>query len=285
MFTFESKWKVHRGLATFQLYLVLILFLVIALIPLYWIFISAITPTNMLYSIPPNYFPKPTFKNFINLTRQIPFYAYLRNSLVFAVASGLLSVMVSFPAAYGFARIQIPGSSLLLFGLVLSMALPEMVTVIPLFQTLRSLKMINTLQGLTLVMASVLVPFTVWVLVSFIKQIPVEIEEAAIVDGATLPQVLWYVVIPVMKPALTTMIVINFINAWNNLIYPLVFSSTVRAKTLSVSITEVFQARTPYGRPWEMISALGVMMVVPVIILVLISQRNIISGLTRGTIK
>ena len=88
-----------------------------------------------------------------------------------------------------------------------------------------------------------------------------------------------------MKPALTTMIVINFINAWNNLIYPLVFSSTVRAKTLSVSITEVFQARTPYGRPWEMISALGVMMVVPVIILVLISQRNIISGLTRGTIK
>jgi len=130
-----------------------------------------------------------------------------------------------------------------------------------------------------------LVPFTVWVLVSFIKQVPIEIEEAAIIDGANLFQLLWKVVIPIMKPALTTMITINFINAWNNLVYPLAFSSTIKAKPLSVSITEVFQARTPFGRPWELISALGVTMVVPMILLVFVSQRAIISGLTRGAIK
>lgn len=282
---FGPKWKVHRGLATFGLYLGLILFLAVALIPFYWMFISAITPANMIFSIPPNYFPKPTFENFINLVQQLPFFDYLRNSLIFGVGSSLLTVLISFLAAYGFTRVPVPGSNLLLLGLVLSMALPEIATVVPLFQILRSLKMVNTVQGLTLVMSSVLVPFTVWVLVSFIKQVPVEIEEAAIIDGATLPQLLWYVVVPVVKPALATMIVINFINAWNNLIYPLAFSSTVKAKMLSVTITEVFQARTPYGRPWELISALGITMVVPVIILVLVSQRAIVSGLTRGSIK
>lgn len=276
----------RRGLVPVGIYLSLILFLAIALIPFYWLFTTAVTPTELLYSVPPNYFPKqPTLKNFITLTQEIPFGNYLRNSLIFAVSSSLLSVLVSFLAAYGFARIPVPGSNLLLFGLLLSMALPLMVTVIPLFQILRNLYLINTVQGLTLVMSSVLVPFTIWVLISFIKQIPVEIEEAAIIDGATLPQVMWYVVIPVIIPAVATMMILNFVTTWNELIYPLVFTSTARAKTLSVSITEVYQARYPYGRPWELISALGVTMVIPVIILVLLFQRAIISGLTRGAIK
>lgn len=276
----------RRGLVPVGIYLSLILFLAIALIPFYWLFATAVTPTKLLYSVPPNYFPKqPTLKNFITLTQEIPFCDYLRNSLIFAVSSSLLSVLVSFLAAYGFARIPVPGSNLLLLGLLLSMALPPMATVIPLFRILKNLYLINTVQGLTLVMSSVLVPFTVWVLISFIKQIPVEIEEAAIIDGATLPQVLWYVVIPVIIPAVATMIILNFVTTWNELIYPLVFASTARAKTLSVSITEVYQARYPYGRPWELISALGVTMVIPVIILVLLFQRAIISGLTRGAIK
>ncbi|MFQ6066380.1 MAG: carbohydrate ABC transporter permease [bacterium] len=276
----------RRGLVPVGIYLSLILFLAIALIPFYWLFTTAVTPTELLYSVPPNYFPKqPTLKNFITLTQELPFGNYLRNSLIFAVSSSLLSVLVSFLAAYGFARIPVPGSNLLLFGLLLSMALPLMVTVIPLFQILRNLYLINTVQGLTLVMSSVLVPFTIWVLISFIKQIPVEIEEAAIIDGATLPQVMWYVVIPVIIPAVATMMILNFVTTWNELIYPLVFTSTARAKTLSVSITEVYQARYPYGRPWELISALGVTMVIPVIILVLLFQRAIISGLTRGAIK
>ncbi len=276
----------RQGLVPVGIYLSLILFLAIALIPFYWLFATAVTPTKLLYSVPPNYFPKqPTLKNFITLTQEIPFCDYLRNSLIFAVSSSLLSVLVSFLAAYGFARIPVPGSNLLLLGLLLSMALPPMATVIPLFRILKNLYLINTVQGLTLVMSSVLVPFTVWVLISFIKQIPVEIEEAAIIDGATLPQVLWYVVIPVIIPAVATMIILNFVTTWNELIYPLVFASTARAKTLSVSITEVYQARYPYGRPWELISALGVTMVVPVIILVLLFQRAIISGLTRGAIK
>lgn len=267
------------------LYSLVGLFVFTSLVPFYWIAASSLTERTKLFAIPPNYFPKPTFQNFIDLITQLPFTSYLRNSLLFAAGSTVLTVIVGFLAAYGFARYPVPGSGLLLLSLVLSMALPEITTVVPLFRILRNLNMINTIRGLVIVMSSVLLPFTVWTLVAFVKRVPYEMEEAAIIDGANLVQRLWYVVVPVMKPAMATMLAINFINAWNNLIYPLVFSSTSKAKTLSVAITEVFQARTPYGRPWELISALGVTMVIPAVIIVLVSQKAIVSGLTRGAIK
>jgi len=281
----HGRYVFNRVLATLALYWSFALFLLVILIPVYWLFMSATTPVHQLFRTPPRYFFVPTFENFSLLVDQIPFNHYLRNSILFAMSTSLFSVALGFLAAYGFARIKVPGRDILLLGLVLSMALPEIVTVVPLFQFLRELSMINTVQGLTLVMSSVLIPFTVWVLVSFIRQIPTEMEEAAIVDGVSLPQLLWLIVIPVMKPALVTMLAINFINAWNNLVYPLAFSSTVDAKTLSVSVTEVFQARAPYGRPWHLISALATTMVIPVIALVFVSQKAIVSGLTRGSIK
>ncbi|RAK08159.1 carbohydrate ABC transporter membrane protein 2 (CUT1 family) [Halanaerobium saccharolyticum] len=266
------------------LYFGIAVFVFIILVPIYWLFLTALTPRTQLFSVPPNYFPDFTLQNFRNLIDQVPFLAYLTNSILFAFGAIILSVILSFLAAYGFARIEVPGSNFLLFALVLTMAIPEIVTVVPLFQVLRNLNMIDTIRGLVMVMGSVLVPFSVWVLVTFVKRVPVEMEEAAIVDGANLPQVLFYIVIPAMKPSLVTVTIINFINAWNNLLYPLVFSSSVRAKTLTVSITEIFQARTPYGRPWELISTLGVTMVVPMIILVFVAQRGIVSGLTSGSL-
>lgn len=267
------------------LYMGLMIFVFVALLPFYWLFLASLTPQHQLFSIPPNYFPDVTLANFAALTHQIPFVTYLINSLLFSGGSVLVSVILSFLAAYGFARINVPGSNALMLILVLSMALPPIVTVVPLFEVLRSLKLIDSVSGLTLVMGSVLIPFSVWVLVSFVKRVPVEMEEAALMDGARLPQVLWYVVIPAMVPALVTIIIINFINSWNNLLFPLVFSHSIASKTLTVSITEVFQARTPFGRPWGIISALGVTMVIPMIVLVLTAQKWIVSGLTRGSIK
>lgn len=267
------------------LYLGVVIFIVVCLVPFYWIAASSLTHPTKLFKLPLDYFPTPTLENFRSLAAQLPFYAYVRNSLMFAIGSTFLTIVVSFLAAYGFARYPVPGSGALLLALVLSMALPEITTVVPLFQILRTMSLINRVEGLILVMSSVLMPFTVWTLMSFIQRVPLEMEEAATVDGANLAQRLIYVVLPVMRPAIATMLVINFLNAWNNLLYPLVFSSTTVSKTLCVAITEVFQARTPYGRPWELISALGMTMVVPVVILVLLSQRAIVAGLTRGAIK
>jgi ABC-type glycerol-3-phosphate transport system permease component len=267
------------------LYLIVLLFLFVVLAPFYWIAKSAFSNTAQVFTVPPTYLPNITFENFATLADQIPLYEYARNSFVVSAGTATLSVAFAFVAAYAFARIEVPGRNLLLWLFVLTMALPEIATVIPLYRLMAEARLLDTLIGLVLVMSSVLAPFTVWVLVAFIQQVPYEIEEAAIIDGANLPNRLIRVVIPLTRPAIVTMLVINFINGWNNLLYPLAFSVTDGSKTLSVAITEIYQVAGPWGPPWELISALGVTLVLPTIVLVLVSQRAIVRGLTRGAIK
>jgi ABC-type glycerol-3-phosphate transport system permease component len=119
-----------------------------------------------------------------------------------------------------------------------------------------------------------------------LRQIPYEIEEAAIIDGARMPQLFWFVVLPIMRPALATMLIINFIIAWNELVYPLVFATSGMNKTLSVGLVELaVQPTAGGGRPWDLLSALSMVMIVPILLLVLLFQRMIVSGLTRGAVK
>jgi ABC-type glycerol-3-phosphate transport system permease component len=246
---------------------------------------SALSRQEDVFEIPPLYLSPPTLENFARLADQVPLPNYIVNSFFFATLTTLVTLATCFLAAYAIARIDVPGRDALLWALVITTALPEIVTIIPLYQVLRDLRLLDSIIGLTLIMSSVLAPFTVWVLVAFIRQVPYEIEEAAIIDGARLPEIIWRIVLPMTAPALATMTVINFVNAWNNLLYPLAFSSSVKSKTLSVAITEIFAARSPYGRPWELISSLGITMMIPVIILAIVSQRAIVRGLTAGAFK
>jgi ABC-type glycerol-3-phosphate transport system permease component len=206
-----------------SLYVSFVLFTLIILLPIYWMVRSSVSNQTALRQLPLNYLPTPTLQNFRTLVDQVPFYDYTRNSILFAVETTLLTLLVSFLAAYAFARIQIRGSGILLWILLLSMALPDVGTIVPLYRILSKLHLLDTIPGLTLVLGSTLTPFTVWVLVSFIKQVPYEIEEAAKIDGASLPVIMWRIVLPVTMPGLVTMGLINFINAWNNLLYPLSF--------------------------------------------------------------
>jgi len=266
-------------------YVSFLVFTVIVLLPVYWMVRSSVAPAADLIKVPLVYFPTPTLRNFETLVKQVPFFQYVFNSVTFALATTLATLVVSYLAAYAFARIQFPGSGIILWTLVLSMALPEVGTIVPLYRILSSLHLLDSIAGLTLVLSSTLAPFTVWVLVSFIKQVPYEIEEAAIIDGASLPQILGRILVPVTMPGLVTMGLINFINAWNNLLYPLAFTTSASSKTLSVSITEVFAGFSPWGKPWELIMAVGVTMTIPVVILVLLSQKAIVRGLTGGALK
>lgn len=270
---------------TVALYASFALFTFIVLVPIYWMARSSWSNASDLIKLPLIYFPTPTLKNFQTLITQVPFFLYTRNSLLFGVSTTLATLLVSFLAAYAFARIQFPGSGFLLWALVLSMALPEVGAIVPLYRLLKDLQLLDKIAGLILVLSSTLTPFTVWVLVSFIKQVPYEIEEAAIIDGASLPQVFWHILIPVTLPGLVTMGLINFINAWNNLLYPLAFTTSPGSKTLSVAITEIFAGYSPYGKPWELIMTVGMAMTIPMVILVLFSQKAIVRGLTSGAIK
>ena len=211
-------------------------FAIIVLTPVYWMTRSAIANAADLYKTPLIYFPSPSMVNFKMLLQQVPLFQYVRNSLIFALATTTATLVVSFMAAYAFARIKFPGSGVLMWVLVLSTALPDIGTIVPLYQILKNLHLLDTIAGITLILCSALAPFTVWALISFIKQIPY-------------------------------------------------FTTSNTSKTLSVAITEIYNAYSPYGKPWELIMTVGVAMTIPIVILVLFSQRAIIRGLVSGAIK
>jgi ABC-type glycerol-3-phosphate transport system permease component len=266
-------------------YLALSLFTIIVLVPFYWMARASVSNQEQILMSPPLYFPTPTLENFGIVAEQVPLVLFTTNSIIYATFSALIAVATSFLAAYAFSRIKVWGSEFLQWLLIITVAIPQVALIIPLYQILKTLHLLNTLAGLILVLSSLLTPFTIWVLMSFIKQVPQEIEEAATIDGATLLQILWRIVLPVTTPGLVTMLVINFINGWNDLLHPLSFSSTEAAKTLSVAITYIYSYRASWGLPWNLVSTVGMIMVIPIMILVMVAQRAIVSGLTRGAIK
>lgn len=281
------RWRYRSGalLGALLYYLALSLFTIIVLVPFYWMARASVSNQEQILMSPPLYFPTPTLENFGIVAEQVPLVLFTTNSIIYATFSALIAVVTSFLAAYAFSRIKVWGSEFLQWLLIITVAIPQVALIIPLYQILKTLHLLNTLAGLILVLSSLLTPFTIWVLMSFIKQVPQEIEEAATIDGATLLQILWRIVLPVTTPGLVTMLVINFINGWNDLLHPLSFSSTEAAKTLSVAITYIYSYRASWGLPWNLVSTVGMIMVIPIIILVIFAQRAIVSGLTRGAIK
>jgi ABC-type glycerol-3-phosphate transport system permease component len=268
------------------IYVSFAVFVLVIGLPFYFIFVSSITPKNELFQIPPSYFPSaPTLENYANMANSIPLAMYFRNSLIFAVSSSTVSVIASGLAAYALARIHFRGSNVIYMALILSVALPQIAVLVPMFQTFQTFRLVNTHHGLIIMMSSLMLPFTIMVLVSFINQIPGEIEEAAYIDGANTLQIILRVVLPLLRPALFTMFVINFIIGWNEFLYPFVFAQRIDTKPLSVGLVELTADASTYTRPWDMMSALSVLMIVPVLVLVLFGQRMIIAGLSRGAVK
>jgi ABC-type glycerol-3-phosphate transport system permease component len=256
-------------------------------LPVYWILLSAFLPKDQLLSDPPTYFTtRPTVETVQRTSEQVPIWTYALNSAIFAVGSALLAVALSFFAAYAFARLRFRGGNAVMLVLLLTMALPQIATTIPLFKLYSSLGLVNTRHGLILLQASLMIPMTVWLLVSFVKQVPRELEEAAHVDGTTFAQMLYLVMWPLLKPAMVTLFLVNLITAWNELFYPLVFSNSVDTRTLTIGLIQLTQVNSGAAtRPWDLMSTLSVFMIVPIILLVVLGQRRIIAGLTAGAGK
>jgi ABC-type glycerol-3-phosphate transport system permease component len=280
--------RVRRAQSGIGPYFGLGLFTLVFLVPVYWILLSSLLPRDKILATPPIYFSLDfTLKNFYNVFNQISAALLLRNSCIFAFSSAFLAVCFGLLAGYAFARYRWRGSNLLLLILLLSTALPQVATTIPLFQVYQRLGLINRLEGLILLEGSILIPFTVWIFIGYLRQIPTELEEAARMDGASLVQVLWYVVLPLTRPALATLFFVNFIVAWDELFYPLVFATSRSVQTLPVGLVQLTQQNVGVGtaRPWDLMSSLSALMMVPVLIVVAMGQRWIIAGLTRGAVR
>jgi ABC-type glycerol-3-phosphate transport system permease component len=276
----------RRHAQSILIYICFAIFAIVVCAPFYFIAVSSITPANQMFSVPPNYWPStPTLDSYQNMINTVPFFTYYRNSLIFAIGSSGLSVIAAGMAAYSLARIRFPGSNIIYLVLILSVALPQIAVLVPMFETLKTFRMISTHHGLIILMSSLVLPYTIMTLVSFIKQVPAEIEDAAYIDGANTRQIILRIVLPLIRPALFTMFLINFIISWNELLYPLVFAHSVNTKTLSVGLTELTDPGSTYTKPWDMMSAMSVLMILPVLLIILFGQRMIIAGLARGAVK
>jgi multiple sugar transport system permease protein len=256
----------------------------IILFPLYWILISSFTPQQLAFKTPIDYFPDSfTFKNYMRLFTNLGIGEMASNTFIITIISLLLSIILGVIAAYAFARYEYSkGISLTFKLLIFSAMIPPIVTARPLYDFMKSVNLVDTYTGLTILYTSSLLPFSVLILYNFVKQIPLSLEEAAHVDGANNMQILFKIVFPLMKPAVATISIINFIHCLNEFFIPLFFSHNI--DLLSVGITSL-PRENEYELPWDLISAMGWFIILPIIIFVMIFEKNIMEGMMAGGVK
>jgi ABC-type glycerol-3-phosphate transport system permease component len=283
-----TRWSSGRLIRLILFYGGVIGFLGSILLPIYYISLTAFSPGARLFTVPLTYLPASlNFEHFNAVLANLPLVRYFANTVFLATASTLLGLLVSFLGAYAIARLHFPGANLVLVGLLASSMLPGVTTVIPLFQMYQQLGLMNTLAGLLILYTSALLPFTTWLLVSFLRQVPEEVEEAAKVDGAGLVPVLWSIVLPMIRAGMATLFIINFIANWNEFFIPLIFAPGGDTKVITMAL---FEAQTigsgsQFYASWGNVSAVALMVIVPIFIMTLVFQKQIVEGIMAGVFK
>lgn len=251
--------------------------------PALWILFTSFKTESELMRIPITILPAaPTLQNYVRVFVDQPILTFLFNSFMVAVFSTLLCVAVSACAAYALVRLRVPAPNLILSVLLAVAMFPLISLMVPLFQTMRSLNLLNTWPALILPYAVLSMPVCTLVLISFFQDIPRDIENAAMIDGCTRLGALWNVVIPLTAPGVFTAGILAFVNAWDEFLLALTLSPRVASRTLPVGIT-LYQGE--FSFPWPIISAALIVAIVPISILIAVFQDRVVGGLTQGGVK
>lgn len=260
-----------------------VLVLVNGLFPAVWIFLTSLKTQAELARTPITYLPAaPTLVNYLHAFEQQPLLRYLANSLIVASASTVFTVLVSVMAAYALARLDIPFRNLVFGAIIAISTFPLVTLLVPLFQTLRALGLLNSYEALVLPYTVLSLPVCTLVLVSFFEGVPRDLENAAMVDGCTRVGALVRILLPLSAPGVATAAILAFVNSWDEFLLALSFNSDPAYRTLPVGIT-LYQGE--FAFPWPEISAALVVGIVPVTALIVFFQQQILSGLAAGGIK
>ncbi|MCS6872830.1 MAG: carbohydrate ABC transporter permease [Anaerolineae bacterium] len=254
--------------------------------PFYWALISALKPERELIQTPATFFPQTiTLQNFEAVFRNDAFLRGLLNSSVVSIVVVISALVIGSFAAYALGRLKFRGKRWILY-VILSMTLFPQISVLPgLFTLVNQLGMYGSITSLMTTYLIFTLPFTVWVLTSFFRALPSELEQAALVDGCTPFQTFYKILLPLTAPALVTTGLLAFIAAWNEYLFSLTFTLTQpAAQTVTVAITK-FTGVIARNEPFGEIMAASIVVTVPLIVLVLIFQRRIVQGLTAGAVK
>jgi trehalose/maltose transport system permease protein len=275
--------RLRRGFGRLLFGLLLAVLVAYAVFPFAWAIVSSLKSGSALFdaSILP---AAPAWGNYAAVFREQPFARNILNSLIVAAAVVALSLVLAVPAAYALGRAALPGRAALLLGILSVSMFPQIAVLSGLFELIRALGLYNTLAGLVLATLIITLPFTVWVMTAFMREMPRELEEAAMIDGATPWIVLTRIFLPLLAPALVTTGLLAFIAAWNEFLFALTFTLTDEMRTVPVAIALISGA-SRFELPWGRIMAASVIVTLPLVLLVLVLQRRIVSGLMAGAVK
>jgi trehalose/maltose transport system permease protein len=263
-------------------YALVCLIVFIAVFPFYYAVLTSLEVGTALFEV--NYLPYDfNMTNYYSALRG-SFPQNLLNSVIVATAVVVLALLLGVTAAYALSRFNFRGRGLLLMTILGVSMFPQIAVLAGLFELVRATGLHNTLWALIFSYTIFTLPFTVWILTTFMRELPIEIEEAAIIDGATPWIIIRKVFMPLMWPALVTTGLLAFIAAWNEFLFALTFTSSNSQRTVPVAIG-MLSGSSQHEVPWGPIMAASVVVTLPLIILVLIFQRKIISGLTAGGVK
>ena len=255
------------------------------LFPFYWTIVSSLKTSSQLFATPINYIPPtPQWENYAQVFKSQPFAQFLLNSFVVAGGTTLMSLLIGMFAAYSLGRFDFNGRKPIYYATLAVAMFPQISVLGGLFVLIRSLGLYDTVWGLMLSYMIFTLPFTIWILTGFVREIPAELEEAAFIDGATPLQTLTKVLLPMMAPGLVTAGLLAFIQAWNEFLFALTYTVGQNSRTVPVAIA-FFSGTSSFELPWNLITAASVVVTLPLIVLVLIFQQRIVAGLTAGSVK
>ncbi|MCZ4430060.1 carbohydrate ABC transporter permease [Agrobacterium sp. SOY23] len=270
-------------LKTTAFYALIAIIMVISVFPFYYAILTSLKSGSALFQV--NYWPRDfSLANYSFVIGNGTFLRNLGNSLFVASSVVVLSLFLAVTASYALARVRFRGRALLLLTILSVSMFPQIAVLAGLFELIRWAGIFNTPLALIFSYMIFTLPFTVWVLTTFMRDLPIEIEEAAIVDGATPWVIITQVFMPLMWPALVTTGLLAFIAAWNEFLFALTFTSSNEQRTVPVAIA-LLSGGSQFEIPWGTIMAASVIVTAPLVVLVLIFQRRIISGLTAGGVK
>jgi multiple sugar transport system permease protein len=262
---------------------VLVLMILWTAIPFYWMIATSLKHDKEIYGYEATLIPqRPTLANYATVFRETPYLLYLRNSVAVAVGSTLLSMIIAVLGAYAIARLNFPGRALLARTLVFTYLVPTSLLFIPMFALMSVLRLTDSLHGLIIAYLGFDVPFCTWLLMGYFKSVPVELEEAARVDGCNRVGALLRVVLPMSLPALVVVTFFSFTHAWNEFLYAYVFTSTTSARTVTTGLVN-FMSQDVFF--WGPLMASTVMSALPPVLMFLVFQRWVVKGLTLGGVK
>jgi trehalose/maltose transport system permease protein len=275
--------KPMKLLQTIGFYILVVVIVVFAIFPFYYAILSSMRSGTELFKIAywPDHF---ALANYVAVFAEQPFARNILNSVIVSATVVAISLFLGVTAAYALGRVSFRGRGALLLMILAVSMFPQVAVLSGMFELIRGLGLYNSLPGLILADLILTLPFTVWVLTTFMRELPKELEEAAFVDGASPWIVVRRVFLPLMWPALVTTGLLAFIAAWNEFLFALTFTLTNEERTVPVAIA-LITGGSQHELPWGNIMAASVIVTLPLVVLVLIFQRKIVAGLTAGAVK